>query len=158
MISNTVVVSQDPRGRYFEGVLAAAAKPGTCVKISATDLGGGASDTFLSGGVVRTRTVTPGFAGLNLVVCEMGLLGKTDVDEYPISSGVHVYSPLPGDELNLLVLSGETVNVGDRLIFNAAGKLIVSVTGPYVAQETLGLLAADGFCLVMFGGSNAATV
>lgn len=146
-MSNTIVRSENPRGRFQEAVLkTAAAKPGQCTKISATAVVGD----------VRTQSVVPGFAGENCILTEYLMAGEVG-DAYAVDDGVQYYIPLPGDELMVLGLSGETLNAGTRANFNAAGKLIAAAAGVWTVQEAAGTLSADTLVLARYSGNSVAT-
>ena len=158
-MSNTIVRSQDPRGRYAEGILKnAVVKPGTCLKVIDTTLSGNESDPFADGGGVRVQDVEAGMAGEFLIATEQNLIGNELTADIAVNDGIHYYIPLPGDELDVLGLSGETLNAGTRGTFNAAGKFIASATGLWVVQEDAGALAADTLVLARLGSTAEATV
>ena len=140
-IHGQIVVSENPRGRFREGMLKAAttALPGQNLKHEATDV------------------FSPGFAGeLNIVVAQT-LIGGTITDAYAAAARCYSYAPLPGDEFLALGLSGQTLNIGTRATFNAAGKVIAAATGELIVEEAAGELDADALVLVRLGHSNTAT-
>lgn len=155
-----IVLSENPRGRFQEATLATAAiKPGTFVKVSDTDVSGNYSDPYLEGGAVRRQTVTRGFAGEVLVATQAGLMGGAVDVELPVNSNIHYYIPLPGDEFFAMAKAGEALNAGARATIDANGLLVASATGILVVQEDGGTIAAGGeLVIVRMGASNAATV
>lgn len=85
-----------------------------------------------------------GDAGVVRIVMEDYLLGKTITDAYAEGGTVRFYTPQPGDELLILVKSGEEVAIGDTLICEAVSGEWIVTTGspqmiPFEAQE-----ATDG--------------
>lgn len=157
---NRIVLSVDPRGRYHEGVLASAAKPGTCVAVTdVTKHGGASNDVLTEGGESYEHEYTPGFAGIVTILTHFkSQLGGTPIDsDIPANDRCNTYSPLPGEEFMALGLSGATLNAGSRATFNAAGKLIASATGPIIVMEDGGTLAADTLLYCRLGGLSTAT-
>lgn len=55
------------------------------------------------------------------VAKEDALQGKTVDDAYAVGDIVSFYTPLPGDRIQVLVKSGEDIDVGDKLIIEAGG-------------------------------------
>lgn len=156
MSMNTIVVAENPRGRFKEGVLkTATAKPGQCVKLNAVS--GVNSDPFADGASVRSYDVVPGYAGEVAVLTEKGLVGGAEGDTYAVNDGVHYYLPLPGEEFYALGLSGETLNVGTRASFDADGKLVADVDGSIICMDAGGTLAADTLLQVRVGHTTTAT-
>jgi hypothetical protein len=93
-----------------------------------------------------------------LILCEDALLGKTKTTAYADSANVYLYAPQPGDEIQVLVVSGENIAIGDKLIVDDGTGKCLETTGsperePFVALEsTGGALGADGHVLVRFTG------
>ena len=153
---NVIVATGEPRGLFQEATLkTAAAKPGQSVKL--TGLSGVATDAFAGGCTVREYEVAPGFAGEVCVLIEKNLVGQTISDEHAVDDGVQYYIPLPGEPFYALGLSGETLNVGTRGSFNAAGKLIADVDGPVICMDAGGALAADTLLLCRVGHTDTVT-
>lgn len=136
----TIVICQEPRGRFREHMLTAVAiKPGTNLRLNSTGLYSG------------------GYAGEINIATERGLLGGSVTDDIPASTRVWSYTPLPGDDFLALGLSGEVLNKGTRAAFNAAGKLVAAAAGPLVVDEDAGTLAADTLVIVRLGSTTATT-
>ena len=141
-IHGQIVVSENPRGRFREGMLKSAttALPGNCLKHESTDV------------------YSPGFAGELNIVVEQSLIGNAIDDIYPAASRFFSYCPLPGDEFLALGLSGQTLNIGTRATYNAAGLLIVAATGLLIVEEAAGTLASNRLVLVRVGHTTIASV
>lgn len=157
---NKIVIQGEPRGCFYEGILkTAGAKPGQCVAITGvTSSGGGADgDDNFYGSVYNEYHYAPGYAGVIAVLTEQNLVGKTEDDAYAVDDGVHVYFPQPGEDFRALGLSGQTLNVGSRAAFNAAGKLIAAAAGPIIVMEAGGTLSGDTLLICRYGGVTAAT-
>ena len=124
---NTIVVN-GMYGRHSEAVAAGAITPGMGVETQ--------SDGTVDVGAANTKRI--------LIAKEDALQGKTVSDAYAADDQVFRYEPLPGDECQLLALSGETIVVGSLLQLNAAGKWVVNVAGRMEAVEASGgALGAD---------------
>lgn len=85
---------------------------------------------------------TTSTVGLTLAV-EDALQGKTVGDAYADGDRVFLYHPVPGDVVNVLVVSATNVAVGDKLAVGAGGKFAETANGNLVALEGPGVLAAD---------------
>jgi len=99
--------------------------------------------------VVGIGGTVDGHRGLVRIAMEDYLLGKTVTDPYAEGGTVRYYMPEHGDELLVLVTSGENLVIGDLLINDASTGLWIKTTGtvemePFEVQEsTGGALAAD---------------
>jgi hypothetical protein len=97
---------------------------------------------------------TDGAAGVVRIVIEDYLLGKTITDPYAEGSTARVYIPQPGDELLVLVKTGENLAIGDTLICESASGEWIKTTGspkmiPFEVQEsTDGALAESSLVRV----------
>lgn len=98
-----------------------------------------------------TAEATQGGLGQVEIATEDGLQGNEVTDAYADQDVVHSIIPLPGDDIRVLCLSGETVNKGTALIVNNAGKYIATTGTPaqtdFEAVENAGTLAADTLVL-----------
>ena len=154
-----IVLSENPRGRFQEGVLKnAVVKPGTALKVIDTTASGSYTDPYLNGGLVRTQDVEAGMAGEILIATQAGLMGGSVDADLPVDSQIHYYIPLPGDEFLARAKAAETLNAGTRATFDANGLLIASATGIIVVQEDGGTVAADAKVMVRMGVTASATV
>ena len=125
--ANTIVLVG--KGHYDEGEADAAILPGIAVALA----GDGNWDP------------TTATEGLSLAL-ESALNGKTIDDAYADGDRLFIYHPIPGDVVNVLVVSGEDIAVGDRLAVSTGGKFAETAAGNLVALESSGgALAADGF-------------
>jgi hypothetical protein len=144
---NTIVVNADARGRFIEGSLTAGTtpKPGTLIKLDAAGTyspGVGAAD---------------GAVGEVIVLVEDALLGRTKSDAYASGARFRAYIPCPGDEIQVLALSGEDIDVAEECIIDSATGKVIATTGtpemtPFIALEDNGVLAADTLTLVRCTG------
>lgn len=133
-VHNTIVLSAAPAGRFLEGVLDGALKPGHAVEIkSATEPVGG-RHTF------RAFTGSQGERKLIAILLENESIGKTCQDEIADGQRVRAYCPIPGDEL-LVLASASGTGTGDALAIGA--KLILAVGGTFIA--TTGSPEAEPF-------------
>src|SRR5688500_3133710 len=92
------------------------------------------------------NTVDPGAAagGAHRIVRENALLGLTVDDLYADGDVVFLYQPVPGDRLNLLLKTGQSVARSAGLKFDATGALIADAGSgtEYEAEETVDATAA----------------
>jgi hypothetical protein len=96
-----------------------------------------------SGDFVLGVGAADGNRGLVRIVMEDYLLGKTIEDPYLEGGTVRFYTPVPGDELLVLVSSGENLAIGDLLINDVSTGEWIKTTGspemePFEVQESTG--------------------
>lgn len=126
---NSIIVSANPRGVFMEGVLGAGLTvyPGTVVQIQpATALVGG-RHTF----EVYNADADGGRPkGPIYIVREDGLQGRVMTTPYTAGERLFLYTPLPGEELNLMV--GDVAGTGDD---HTKGEMLIpdDTTGEFVA-------------------------
>lgn len=157
-IYNTIIVSQEPRGRFFDGYISGTPKPGTVMQLkAATEPVSGrhtweAYDRAADGDRPKGPVV---------VLLEDALQGKGIDGAYENGKMGHLYVPLPGDELLMLLLdvagTGDAHTIGElMLVDDGTGKLIVTTGTPqkesFVCMETLAAPTADTHAHVMFNG------
>lgn len=126
-------------GHHFEGRLDTIASPGMAVTMAADgdwDPCVPAQAAALKGGLV--------------VLKEDALQGKTIDDAYAVDDVCFLYQVEPGDEINLLVKSGEDIDVGDKLVVEGGTSgLFVEAAGTETKfqfealEDTGGALAAN---------------
>ena len=147
-MSNFQQIVLKGEGHFDEGMLAGTgydpveyAWPGMGIQINSDgeyEIGIGASD---------------GAFGAVKIVVEDNLVGKTVTDAYYDGSRVRFYTPLPGDEVLLLVKAGENVVIGDQLIMDTSEGLWIKTTGtpkqqPFEVMESSdGALAEDSLLI-----------
>ena len=106
-------------GHHDEGEADAAISPGMAVELAADGL----FDPVQSAQAAALKT--------NLKIAkEDALQGKTIDDAYADGDVLFYYEPLPGDEINVLVKSGENIAIADKLVVEAGGSgLFVEAAG-----------------------------
>jgi len=104
---NTIVLKS--KGHYDEGTAGGAVTPGMAVRMAAD--GDWDQETLTS-----AQSVAAGF-----VIAQENEVGGTVADAYASGDVMHLYTPLPGDHVNVLVKSGETVAVGNTLAPEGSG-------------------------------------
>jgi biotin carboxyl carrier protein len=134
---NTIVLKQ--RGHHDEGVADAAIRPGEAIELAADgkfDPQASAQAAALKGGLKVAK--------------EDALQGKAVDDAYAADDVVFFYSPVQGDHLQVLVKTGEDINVGDKLVVEGGGSgLFVETAGTETKfqlealEDSGGALAAD---------------
>lgn len=136
---NQIVVTADPQGKFDEGTIDDTSKPGTIMQTVAGSARLGGRFHFVAAAVG-----TDGKQAQQMVLLEDNLQGKTVTDAYVAGTRCRVYTPIPGEECNVLVGeaagTGNTVAVGDRLILDAEDGILVPEAGtpqetPWVALE-----------------------
>jgi hypothetical protein len=150
MARQTIVVSGDPKGHFVEGVLTTGAtpKPGTCVSL-------------ISAGTYSLYTGVDGEQGPIVVLCEDWGQGKTPTSAYADSDRFLGYTPVAGDELQMLfgnaTGTGDDVAIGDKLIIDGSTGKVIPTTGspesePFVALEAIVDPVADQLILCRYTG------
>lgn len=111
-------------GHQIEPVLASGVtpKPGQCVTINSS----GEAILHTSGGAGNPEEV--------IVVQENNLIGKTITDAYVAGDKALCYIPCPGDELKVLVKSGENIAVGDIGMLETTTGKTIKLTGTPVMR------------------------
>lgn len=125
---NQIIVTSDPQGHFDEGVLDDTSKPGTIVEV--------VPGSALVGGRFHLRAAavgTDGKAAQQMVLLEDNLQGKTITDAYVAGTRVRTYTPIKGEECNILcgevAGTGNTYTVGGRLILDAEDGVLVPEAG-----------------------------
>lgn len=157
---NEIIVTADPEGAFMEGWIAASTtpKPGTIMQIDPT--------VALKAGRHTYKAYTPGADGEQplgpfWVLLADQLQGKLVSDAYAAGDRAFLYSPLPGDELNLLVanLAGTADDhaLGEKLMVDTGTGLLIATTGSpetevAVLLEVITDPTADTLAWVMWSG------
>jgi hypothetical protein len=150
-----------PQGKFMEGYIATGEtpKPGTVMQVDPT--------VALKGGRHTYKAYAPGVDGENplgsiWVLREDQFNGDRDeTTAYAAGDRCFLYSPLPGEELNMLVenLAGTNDDhaAGEKLMVNhGTGKLIITTGSPenehFVLLETITDPTADTLAWVQYAG------
>lgn len=154
---NLILISNDPRGRQHEGIVSGALQPGIVVQMNAAaglDSNGRATwEPY--------NTSADGEQRLIAVLLEDWGLGKPATSAYVDGDRCFVYFPLPGDELNMLLLNiagtADDHPFGEVLMVNDGdGKLVVTTGSPeseaFVLMEAVTDPTADTLAHCMFTG------
>lgn len=132
--NNTIVLTPCPYGRFMEGQVAAATtpKPGTAMQIQAATALVGGRWTFE---LFNTGTDGTMPKGPIYILREDDLQGRLMTTAYAAGERCFLYTPLPGDELNLLL--GDVAGTGDDhtkgevlIIDNGTGEFIATTGSP----------------------------
>jgi hypothetical protein len=175
MRGNAILITEDPRGRFKEGVVDGTPKPGSIMQLLAgTSVDDNGHHTW---GVYDRSADGDNPAGPLAVLLEKGegvapftITGssgsrtRTNDGGSAFEAGdlCRLYCPLPGDELNVLWATSGT-STGDALTVGQIGMpedgtgLIIDTTGvecePVIAMEALSdTVAAGTLTWVMFAG------
>lgn len=132
---NKILINPDPKGRRLEGVIdtALTPKPGQVVQIKASagiDSNGNFTFELYNADADGGRPKGP-----IIVLLEDDGQGKTVSDAYAAGNLAPGYIPLPGDELNLLLLdiagTADDHTIGEMLIIDdTTGKFIATTGSP----------------------------
>jgi len=156
-VLNTIVLAAAPAGKFLEGHLSGALKPGHAVEIKAATEPVGGRHTL------QAYSGTSGHRKLIAILVENDIVGLTCEDEIATTQRVRAYCPIPGDELLVRVSAtgtstGDSQAIGDKLIL-ANGGTFIATTGdpeaePFEVMETLSdVVAAGTLCHVIFTGN-----
>ena len=152
---NTIVLTAAPAGRFLEGILNTACKPGFGMEIDAAvePVGGRLTWQVWSGATAEQTLIA--------ILLENELVGLTCEDEIADGQRIRMYCPIPGDELLVLVSAtgtgtGDSKAIGDLLMRNTAGTLITESSPesePFMVMETISDVVAAGTLVhVMYTG------
>lgn len=155
---NSIIVSEHPMGRRYEGTLKEALKPGAGVTVDVSegiDANGNMAWEQASLGGNGHR----GFFGILLPFEERGMTSST---AYVAGDHCKIYIPLPGDLINVLIGdiagTGDDLAFGDKLILDHANSGRFRVTTgtpeaePFQALEAATDPTADFLALAIFSG------
>jgi hypothetical protein len=157
-VYNTIIVSVEPRGRFFDGYVEGALRPGTICQIKAATEPIGGRHTWQ---VYDRAADGDRPAGPIVILLEQNIIGRGITDAYASGSMGHFYVPLPGDEL--LAILGDVSGTGDAhtigevlMVDDGTGELVVTTgtpqSAPFMCLETLAAPTADTHAHVMFSG------
>ena len=171
MRGNRILITEDPRGRFKEGIIDGTPKPGTIMQVMAVAVDGNGHHTW---GVYDRDADGDNPAGPLAVLLEKPE-GETpwtyDTSTPPVRTNdggsayaaedlAPLYCPLSGDELNVLWATsgtgtGDTLTVGQIGMPEDGTGLIIDTTGvecePVIAMEALtDTVAAGTLTWVMF--------
>jgi hypothetical protein len=112
--------------QHMEGIAGGAVKPGQNVVMTTAVESGGGRNTFVPG----ATTVNGGIK----VATENILLGQTVNDAYVSGDNLEMHLPVPGDHIQVLVASGQTVAKGGGLLAAASGLWTIPGAGTAVVE------------------------
>lgn len=148
-IGNEIIASAEPRGRFIEGIISGTPKPGTVMQVKAA--------TEMIGGRFTWEVYnvdSDGDQRLIAVLLPDQLQGRLATTAYVTGDRCFLYCPLPGEELNMLVLAAGTATsdalaIGDQLMVDDGTGILIAETGspesePFMALETVSDLVAAG--------------
>lgn len=153
---NKIIVNPDPRGIFKECIISGTPKPGTVMQVKAATEPIGGCYTW-----EVFNAAADGDQRLIAVLLENELLGALPTDAYADGDRGFLYCPLPGDELNMLLLdvagTGDDFAIGDLLMVDdGTGKLVATTGDPesesFICMETVTDPTADHLTRCMFTG------
>lgn len=161
MNGTKIIVSAEPRGRQFSGIVSGTPKPGTHMEIVPATSAIGGHFTF------RASTDPDGNPRVIIVLLEDDDQGFGPSQAFVNGTPCKLYCPAMGEELNMLMR--KTVgtgtlgieNVGDELEVDGASGMLQAAQAvtagkcrPWTLLEHLGVaLTVDTLVWVMFNGS-----
>ena len=137
---SNIIVSNAPRGTYWEGVLTGALLPGTIVQIKVSaGLDDDGNPSFEAYNAALDGDRRPLFVLLPDIY-----QGRDELTAYTTGTRCRVYMPLAGDQLN--VVSDAALTFGDLLIVDDGTGKVLATTGtpesePFQALKTVGAVA-----------------
>lgn len=143
------IVLKGHYGHFFEGEAASGVtfKPGMAAQLDSDGKYG-----LGTSGVDGERSIVQ-------IVREAAELGKTVDDAYAAADpNVFMYTPLPGDEVLVLLTSGENgAAIGSKLICDVSTGKWIKTTGtvesePFILLEAPGTITEDTLVLARFTG------
>lgn len=159
---NEIVVSANPKGTFLEGIISGALTPGIVMQVVAATEPVNGKHTWQA--YDRTGAQKNGLPTLIACLDYDKLQGKTKSDAYVSGTQCFMYCPIPGEELNMLILdiagTADDYAIGDLLqVVDGSGKLQDAVSGtafnyanPFFVMETVTDPTADNSTWVMFTG------
>jgi hypothetical protein len=155
MRGSKIIVSNNPRGRFIEGIISGTPKPGVVMQVvAATEPVEGRFTWQVF------DQASDGRRSLIAVLLEDDNQGKGSDDAYVSGTRGRMYCPVAGEELNMRMLdvagTGDDHAIGDRLMVDdSTGKLVVDSSGesvPFVCLETATDPTADALLWTMYTG------
>ncbi len=157
---NEIIVSANPRGVFTEGTLAAITpKPGTVLQIDVSagiDSNGRFTFELYNADADGARPKGP----LYILLPDVNS-GKTSTDAYASGAHCFLYTPVAGEEINMLVgdISGTADDhaIGEILIVDDTTGELVATTGtpetePFMLLETITDPTADTLAHCIYTG------
>jgi hypothetical protein len=141
---NKILVSDNPKGNFGEGVINTGETPypGTIMQRDPTQslVGGRPVYKMYNRDADGNRP-----AGAFWVLLEDDLQGKLSMDAYAAGERCRLYSPLPGDEVNLRFGNasgtGDDVTAGDLMIVDDGTGEVITTTGSPETEVAMALEA-----------------
>lgn len=139
MSRNAIIVSEEPKGHFIEGLLASGQtpKPGQCISLKS------------DGTYEAWNGAADGEQDEVIILLDDNLQGKTVDDAYADGARFFAYIPLPGDELMVLCAnisgSGDTYPVAQKLIIDDGTGKAIYTTGTPEMEPFKVLVAPDSY-------------
>lgn len=152
-----IIVSADPRGKFFEGRVSGTPKPGTGMQIKASS---GMGDD----GRFTYEAYAPGTDGEQrepIILLPDDLQGRLATEAYADGERCFLYTPPQGEEFNMLLAdvagTGDDHPLGQMLMFDTGTGKLIATTGspesePFQLLETITDPVADQLVHVKYTG------
>jgi len=165
---NQIIVSDDPRGRFIEGVISGTPKPGTVMEIKWTVAAGGPSGMDFTYEAYGT-TAADGVKGVGAdgdrrtiyVLDRNKLEGVVATTAYVDGERAFLYVPVAGEDLNMILQdvagTGDDHAIGDTLMVDDGTGKLLATTGdpesePFQVLEVVTDPVADTLTLCRYTG------
>lgn len=154
---NTIICTENPRGRERGVIISGTPKPGVVMQMAAATEPVNGKYTY----AVYSGTDGNRLRGAICVLLEDDTQGKGITDAYVTGTYGRVYFPLPGDWLLMQLQdvsgTGDTHAIGEKLIIDSTTGQLLATTGspqcePFMLIETFAAPTADVWGLVEFTG------
>ena len=156
-LGNKILIEGEPKGKFLEGYINGALKPGILMQLDVSEAAVGGRFTY--------EAYAPGTDGIRsgplFILLEDYLQGKTMDTAYADGDKCFLYVPYPGEELNILVGdvagTGDDHAVGDLMIPNTSDGKWIATTGtpewePFMLLEAATDPTADALMRAMHTG------
>lgn len=157
---NEIIVSANPRGVFMEGFVGVGVTvlPGQVMQLDATVAVQGGRHTFklYSPGTNGKRPVGPIY-----IVRANDLLGKDNTVAYAAGDRVYLYTPIAGEEFNMVVAdvagTADSHAAGENLMLQTGTGKLLATTGtpesnPFLLLEAITQPAGDTLAWCMYSG------
>jgi hypothetical protein len=119
-LGNKILIESEPKGKFLEGYINGALKPGVMLQLDVSEAAIGGRFTY--------EAYAPGSDGIRsgpvMILLEDYLQGKLMTEAYVSGNRCFLYIPLAGDEMNIMV--GDVSGTADD---HAVGQLMIPDNG-----------------------------
>ena len=155
--NDVIILESQTKGKFWEGYVNAALKPGTVCQIDISE-GIGPDGRY---DWEAFNLAADGERTLIAVLLPDHTQGKLATAAYVSGDRCFLYTPANGEELNMLVANiagtGDSFAIGDKLIVDDGTGKLIATTGtpesePFIVGETVAALTADTLVHCIYTG------